>query len=112
VKAADKINSVVNTINERKKVAENQQQILEIATNMDDIPADIQLVTAARRFIKQGTLGKLARGKLQDRNFYLFNGIKVIIQQLTFETCLFMPSHHFFIKEECNIVERWNLVVL
>jgi hypothetical protein len=47
---------------------------LQIVDLLEGVPTELQLIQPARRFVKEGSLGKISKGKLQERHFYLFNG--------------------------------------
>ena len=74
VKGLEKINNVVSVVNEKKKIVENQQKIIEMVETMEGIPDDLEIIQPARRLLFEGDLLKVSQGHLQERHFILFNG--------------------------------------
>jgi len=70
-KAFEKINEVVEYVNERKRLAENLQRILDIQNTLEQCEMD--LVDPARRFINEGTVKILGFNKQTQGKIYLFN---------------------------------------
>lgn len=74
VEALSKLEIVANAVNERKRLSENRQKILEITSLVSGISAD-KIIAPNRRFIMEDDLYKISKGKKQERHFFLFNDL-------------------------------------
>ncbi len=76
--AKEKIDEVVDQVNEGKRTAERQMKIIEIQDQMDGLVED--LVTPSRRFVREGDteVRHKITGKGEHRHLFLFNDLVVI----------------------------------
>eukprot|EP01116_Phalansterium_solitarium_P009885 TRINITY_DN2422_c0_g1_i1.p1 TRINITY_DN2422_c0_g1~~TRINITY_DN2422_c0_g1_i1.p1 ORF type:complete len:1572 (-),score=548.15 TRINITY_DN2422_c0_g1_i1:385-5100(-) len=72
-----KLADFIASFSEKRKAFENFFKIVEISGNLEGLPGNVELVTPTRRFIRGGTLGKISKGKLQDRHFFLFSDLLI-----------------------------------
>eukprot|EP00007_Cunea_sp_BSH-02190019_P004479 CAMPEP_0174238998 /NCGR_PEP_ID=MMETSP0417-20130205/13156_1 /TAXON_ID=242541 /ORGANISM="Mayorella sp, Strain BSH-02190019" /LENGTH=564 /DNA_ID=CAMNT_0015317893 /DNA_START=138 /DNA_END=1829 /DNA_ORIENTATION=+ len=88
--AKQKIDEVVDYVNEGKRVAERQNRIVEIQNAMTDLT--MELILPTRRFVRAGstTLRHTITGKAQDRHLILFNDL-ILLTRLTSQR----PSYQF-----------------
>jgi len=80
--ALGKIEEVVAYVNERKRLAENLQKILDVQ-NLIESNEELNLVSPTRRFVKEGALVVIEKGKRHERNAYLFNDLIVLTKPAT-----------------------------
>lgn len=71
--ALTKIGIAARDVNERKKSFENYIKMLELYQSLENLPASFKSKLRTRVFIREGELGKISKGKLQDRKFFLFD---------------------------------------
>lgn len=69
------LQSVANLINERKRMAENFQKLVEIQQII--IGSDFTIIEPTRRFVREAVFVKISGGKQQERHFILFNDVLV-----------------------------------
>ena len=76
--AKEKIDEVVDAVNEGKRLAERQMKIIEIQHQMDGLQEE--LVTPSRRFVREGEteVRHKITGKGENRYLFLFNDLVVI----------------------------------
>jgi len=77
VNALSKIEEVVVYVNERKRLAENLQKILDVSQQIES-KESLNLVSPSRRFVREGTFHVMEKGKPRERTVYLFNDLLVI----------------------------------
>ncbi|KAJ3433492.1 faciogenital dysplasia protein [Anaeramoeba flamelloides] len=70
-----KISEVADYVNEKKRNAENQMEILHIYYQISGIEKKLELVKPHRRFVMEGLLKKRSNRRIQQRQFWLFNDI-------------------------------------
>lgn len=75
--AFNKIESIVNTVNEKKRESEEALKIIDIAHKIQ-APENLEIVSPTRRYIKEGELMHYAaNGRLKSGYFFLFNDLFV-----------------------------------
>ena len=72
--ALGKIEEVVTYVNERKRLAENLQKILDVQESILS-DEDLNLVEPSRRFCREGAVNLILKGKPHERKIYLFNDL-------------------------------------
>jgi len=77
VQALPKINTVVEYVNERKRLAENLQKIMDVQNQIESTE-ELNLVEPTRRFVREGTLKVIENGRTRERNTYVFNDLVVL----------------------------------
>eukprot|EP01094_Clydonella_sp_ATCC50884_P015859 TRINITY_DN2652_c1_g2_i1.p1 TRINITY_DN2652_c1_g2~~TRINITY_DN2652_c1_g2_i1.p1 ORF type:complete len:627 (+),score=159.62 TRINITY_DN2652_c1_g2_i1:1-1881(+) len=75
--AFEKIETVVDYVNERKRLAENLQRTMDIQTN---IVEDVHILSPSRRFAREAEIMVNEGGKLKDRRLYLFNDLIILVK--------------------------------
>jgi hypothetical protein len=75
VKTRDSLSNSVSIVNDQKKTTDNLQKMMEISMSIEGLPAKMELLQPARRYIKGGVMGKATSSstKPQDRHFFLFS---------------------------------------
>lgn len=75
--ALSKIEEMVAYVNDRKRLAENLQKILDVQNQIDSTE-ELNLVSPSRRFVREGHFTVYEKGKPRGRTIYLFNDLLVI----------------------------------
>lgn len=77
VNALAKITEVVDYVNEKKRLAENLQKIIDVQSQIES-NEELNLVSPSRRFVREGLLKVYEKNRPSERNIYLFNDLVVI----------------------------------
>lgn len=77
-KAQVKIEAVVEYVNERKRLAENLQKILDVQKQIDSSGEDLLLVAPSRRFVREGNHTVIENGSKKERKAFVFNDVIVL----------------------------------
>lgn len=79
--ALEKVKSILDTINERKRVSEASAKLIEISSQLEG--CDVDLIAPTRRLIKEGLLeiALKPKAKPQEMNVFLFNDMIVFAQK-------------------------------
>lgn len=77
VAALGKIEEVVTYVNERKRLAENLQKILDVQKQIESTE-ELNLVSPSRRFVREGVFKVFEKSKPHERCLYLFNDLIVM----------------------------------
>eukprot|EP00033_Pygsuia_biforma_P002717 GCRY01003001.1.p1 GENE.GCRY01003001.1~~GCRY01003001.1.p1 ORF type:complete len:594 (+),score=33.36 GCRY01003001.1:185-1966(+) len=80
-KALNLLTSLAETVNERKRVTEGMQKVIEINALIEGKPQWLEIVTPTARLVRQGLVTKVSRGRSQDRYFFLFNHLLIYAKQ-------------------------------
>jgi len=94
-----KVESVVEYINESKRLAENLQKILDIQKYFE---GKVELVTATRRFIREGTIICKEKNDLPNLSVFLFNDLLVLAKPKP--KIYSMELKHLIPLEEAKII--------
>ncbi|KAJ3437598.1 faciogenital dysplasia protein [Anaeramoeba flamelloides] len=70
-----KISEVADYVNEKKRNAEEQMEVVKIHQQISGIEKKFELVKPHRRFIMEGLLKKRSKRRIQQRQFWLFNDL-------------------------------------
>jgi hypothetical protein len=74
-KALVQVQEIAHLINQKKKEIESMEKLLEIESNVTDLPKGFKIVVPNRRLVREGPLIKVSKGRAQERVFFLFNDI-------------------------------------
>ena len=98
--AKEKIDEVVDMVNEGKRLAERQMKIIEIQNKMEGLQRD--LVTPSRRFVREGEteVRHKITGKGENRYLFLFNDLVVIAKKGS-SRCEFRKA---LLWEDCRFI--------
>ena len=77
VKSLVKIEEVVSYVNDRKRLAENLQKILDVQDQIES-NVELSLVEPSRRFVREGSLNVVENGRVRERNTFVFNDLIVL----------------------------------
>jgi len=70
----EKVEDIVTTINEKKRESEMSQKMYELSQNLSGAES-LKLITPTRRFISEGELNHLTKGKIVPGYYFLFNDL-------------------------------------
>jgi len=73
-----KIEAVVEYVNERKRLAENLQKILDVQEQIDSSGEELLLVAPSRRFVREGHHTVIENGSKKERKAFVFNDVIVL----------------------------------
>lgn len=77
--ALGKIKEIAAYLNEKKREAENREKIVEINEKISGLPA--ALPAPSRKFLREGALTSVLKGKKNKSMAFLFNDLLVIVDQ-------------------------------
>ncbi|KAL6070710.1 RhoGEF domain containing protein [Balamuthia mandrillaris] len=81
--AYEKVSSVVEVVNQKKRESEDMQKILEIQGTIQGLHEGLKLLEPARRLVMEGWMHKVAHhGRAQYRLFYLFTDLLIYVKPL------------------------------
>jgi len=73
VAALQALQTEVDAINNNKARSDNMKKLLEINSIIEGIPKGFRMITSNRRFVHEGTVGKISGANDQERHLFLFN---------------------------------------
>lgn len=77
VESLGKIETVVAYVNDRKRLAENLQKILDVQDQIESTE-ELSLVEPSRRFVREGSINVVENGRARERNTFVFNDLIVL----------------------------------
>ncbi|KAJ5070874.1 faciogenital dysplasia protein [Anaeramoeba ignava] len=77
IDANKSILSIIDFINDEKRLLENDEKIISIKNSIDGLPNNFQLLNKKRTFLMEGLISKISHGRSQERYFFLFSDLLI-----------------------------------